>query len=352
MKRFESDVKRQIYLLYLGATVAAMANSLVTLALRLPVLPIFYAISALIFYVLSRVASLEHFLSAFSVSFLTVLLQSFFTVYILGDDCGIQLYLLALIIPSYYVRMTRYSPAFQRVFIVLVCGACILGYLLSDEIIGQFIIPLTQIDNISQILYTFINVLGSLSMLAFVGNIFVQGYQRSMWDLVRSNHQLEHEVEQDALTGLKNRRGMEPLLERYFDEWVIKGTPLTVGLGDTDLFKQVNDSYGHDTGDLVLSRLGNLLACRIQPPAQVCRWGGEEFLFLLPIPLEQARCQLEGLRRDIERLALCVQEQTLHITMTIGLASADQADTIASLIQRADQKLYVGKQAGRNQVVC
>lgn len=351
MKRFERDVKRQVRLLYLGATVAAMANFLVTLALCLPMLPIFYAISALVFYVLSRVASLDHFLSAFSVSFLTVLLQSFFTVYILGDDCGIQLYLLALIIPSYYVRMTHYSPSFQRGFIVLVCGACILGYLISDEIIDQLIIPLIHIDGLSQILYTFINVLGSLSMLAFVGNIFVQGYQRSMWDLMRSNRQLEHEVEQDALTGLKNRRGMEPLLERYFDDWVIKGTPLTVALGDIDLFKQVNDSYGHDTGDLVLRRLGNLLSCRMQPSAQVCRWGGEEFLFLLPIPLEQARCELERLRRDVEGLSLCVQEQTLHITMTIGMASADQSDSLAHLIQLADQKLYAGKQAGRNRVV-
>lgn len=351
MKHFEGDAKRQIRLLYLGATVAALANFLVTLVLCLSILPIFYALSAVLFYGLSRVASLECFLPAFSVSFLTVMLQSIFTVCTLGDDCGIQLYLLALIMPSYYVRMTRYSPVFQRWFIVLVCGACISGYLLSDEIIGQMITPLIQIDSLSQILYTFINVLGSLSMLAFVGNIFVQGYQRSVWDLVRSNHQLVHEVEQDALTGLKNRRGMEPLLERYFDDWVIKGSSLTVALGDIDLFKQVNDSYGHDTGDLVLRRLGNLLACRIQPPAQVCRWGGEEFLFLFPLPLEQARCELEGLRRDVEQLSLCVQEQTLHVTMTIGLASADQSSSMAHLIHLADQKLYAGKQAGRNQVV-
>lgn len=351
MKQVEGDVKRQLRLLYTGSSVAALINFLITLILWLPILPVFYAFSALLFCFFSQTATLDRFLPIFAASFFTVVLQSIFTVYVLGDDCGIQLYLLALLIPSYYIRMTRHSPAFQRWFIVAVCGACIVFYLISDEIIDYFMTPLTHIDNLSELIFTFINVLGSLSLLVFVGNIFVQGYQRSLRDLLRSNDELENEVERDALTGLKNRRGIEPLLTRAYQAWMDRGTPLTVALGDIDFFKQINDSYGHDAGDLVLRRLGTLLSCRVEAPVQVCRWGGEEFLFVLPLPAEQAFRRLEELRQDIEQLSLTFQEQPLHVTMTMGLACADQVGTLSHLIRLADQNLYVGKQAGRNQVV-
>ena len=351
MRYFEGNVRQQLRLLYLGSAVVALLNGGITAALRLPILPIFYILSALLFFVLSRKVTLRRFLPAFILSFLTVVLQSFFTVYVLGDDCGIQLYLLALLIPSYYIRMTHYSPAFQRGFIVTVCAACIVGYLISDEIIDHYIDPITQIDNLSELIFTFINVLGSLSLLAFVGSIFAQGYQRGIRELLRSNSKLEHEVERDALTGLKNRRGIEPVLQKYYQAWQSGKAPLTVALGDIDYFKQINDTYGHDAGDAVLRRLGELFQQKLSTKAQVCRWGGEEFLFVLPLGKEESQKQLEELRREVEGLELCVQGKTIPITMTFGLASGEEAEGVSNLIRLADQRLYTGKWAGRNRVV-
>lgn len=351
MRYFERDVQRQLRLLYLGSAVVALLNGGITAALRLPILPVFYVLSALQFFLLSRKVTLRHFLPAFALSFLTVVLQSFFTVYVLGDDCGIQLYLLALLIPSYYIRMTHYSPAFQRGFIVAVCAACIVGYLVSDEIIDYYIDPITRIDNLSELIFTFINVLGSLSLMAFVGSIFAQGYQRGIRELLRSNSKLEHEVERDALTGLKNRRGIEPVLQEHYQAWQGGKVPLTIALGDIDYFKHINDTYGHDVGDTVLRRLGELFQQALSAEAQVCRWGGEEFLFVLPLRKEESAQRLDALRREVQDLELCVQGKVIPLTMTFGLASGEEAQGVSDLIRLADQNLYAGKRAGRNQVV-
>ena len=351
VKYFEGDIKRQLRLLYLGSAVVAVLNGIITAVLRLPILPVFYCISALLFFFLYKTVTLRIFLPAFALSFLDVVLQSFFTVYVLGDDCGIQLYLLALLIPSYYIRMTHYSPAFQRGFIIVVCAVCIVGYLVSDEIIDYYIDPITHINNLSELLFTFINVLGSLSLLAFVGSIFAQGYQRGIRELLRSNSKLETEVERDALTGLKNRRGIEPVLTACYQAWQGGKAPLTVALGDIDYFKHINDTFGHEAGDLVLQRLGELFRCKLPTEAKACRWGGEEFLFVLPMDKEEGKAQLEELRREIQSMGLCAHNEPIPVTMTFGLVSGEEADGISDLIRLADQNLYAGKRAGRNRVV-
>ncbi|HJA93396.1 MAG TPA: GGDEF domain-containing protein [Candidatus Eisenbergiella merdipullorum] len=284
-------------------------------------------------------------------SFSVTMCQSLLTVYVLGDDCGIQLYLLALLVPVHYIRMTDHSKAFQNCFIIGVSCACIAGYLISDEIIDDFLHPLGYIDQFSELFFTFKNVVGSLTLLVYVGNTFARGYQKEFQRLADRSSSFEVKAQHDVLTGLKNRRGAESVLTRMYQEWKYTRIPFTVAIGDIDNFKQVNDRYGHEAGDMVLVDLSRLAQGKLPGNAMICRWGGEEFLFAIPGKLEQTCFYLEEIRKTVENHPFLYEGSLCRVTITIGAAQSCQGDSPQELIRKADQQMYEGKRAGRNQLV-
>ena len=150
----------------------------------------------------------------------------------------------------------------------------------------------------------------------------------------------------DPLTNLVNRRGMESAL----DEWQALQQPFAVIMADIDHFKVINDSYGHDIGDEVLQFLAQQLHDLSRPDDIVCRFGGEEFVVLLPkVNTEQAYKVAERLRIYMENTnhpRICAP-----ITLSFGVASWPSADaSIAQVMKQADTALYAAKAAGRNQV--
>lgn len=350
MQALELNVNWQLRLVYLGATVTSAVNFCVVWLLGLPYLPQFYLCATLIAFLLFRRITMKWFLPAYLLRFFLVACQSFLSVYVIGDDCGIQLYLLALLILGNYIRFTKYSKAFQRGFMAGVCIACVLCYLISDEGIDYLLTPLTQITEEAELFFTILNVSFSLALLVFVSNIFVNGYQRIFRTLIQSNDRLQSEAGQDSLTGLNNRRGIQPCLERAYRSWQ-KGAEWTVAMGDIDNFKGLNDTYGHEAGDIVLRQMGQIITDQLSPYAEVCRWGGEEFLFLFPCGLGESMEYLEHLRRAIEELPIVYQHSILHISITIGASEAKEGASVTDLVLEADRALYLGKDRGRNQVV-
>ena len=352
MQPFSYDIDRQIRLLFLGSALAAAANLAVIWALALPYLPVYYPAAAAAYLAMARTVRIRRFVPAYCAAFLLAAGQSFVSVYVLGDDCGIQLYLLALIIPCHYVRLTGCSQAFQRRFIIGACCACVVLYLISDELIDQVLTPLSRMDGQAEMFFTFLNVAGSLSLLVFVSSIFASGYQKELNRLRADNTLLSAAAAYDALTGLKNRRGMEPALQSAYGEWLQNGSPLSIAIGDVDHFKQLNDAYGHEAGDLVLKTLGELFSRWSDGPAvSVCRWGGEEFLFLLAVPEEAAACMLEGLRAQLAAQPFSCGGAALRVSMTFGVAGIRSGQTLLDLFRQADRGLYAGKENGRDQVV-
>ena len=126
-----------------------------------------------------------------------------------------------------------------------------------------------------------------------------------------------------------------------------------MALLDVDHFKRINDDYGHDSGDRVLRTLGALLARHTRAADCVGRYGGEEFLLVMPnTTLAQARDMLDRLRGDIEATHWAgVFEGATGVTATIGIAACGAAVSAESAIRQADGALYAGKAAGRNRVV-
>ncbi|TAJ08696.1 MAG: diguanylate cyclase [Nitrospirae bacterium] len=168
-------------------------------------------------------------------------------------------------------------------------------------------------------------------------------------ELIASRETLRVQASHDALTGLWNRGAIQRILEQEFDRAQRTEAPLGLVLGDLDLFKQVNDTYGHLAGDTVLRQVAAALQQSMRGYDAVGRYGGEEFLVLLPgCDLSNARLAAERLRACIEDLPIVIEarpgrSQTIRVTMSLGLAvsapSHRPADSDA-LIYEADSALY------------
>jgi diguanylate cyclase len=153
----------------------------------------------------------------------------------------------------------------------------------------------------------------------------------------------------DALTGLPNRRAFDQEVARRYSEWQRKGTPFTLVLADVDQFKRFNDQHGHQAGDEVLRQIGRKLSSVMREMDLACRYGGEEFVAVMPATqLADAAKAAERARRMIEELAINWEGKRLNITACFGLAQVRPNEDAASVLRRADEALYASKAAGRN----
>lgn len=167
------------------------------------------------------------------------------------------------------------------------------------------------------------------------------------------DHSLEMAVT-DPLTGLHNRRYMNGQLEALMSRANRGGDPVAVLVLDIDHFKAVNDSLGHDAGDEVLREFSVRLATNVRAVDLPCRFGGEEFVVVMPgTTLEDAHRIAERIRRDVGASPFRILGgEPLAITVSVGVAASMGADdTPASLLKRADEGVYEAKKAGRNRVV-
>lgn len=157
----------------------------------------------------------------------------------------------------------------------------------------------------------------------------------------------------DPLTGLFNRRYMEETLEREIHRARRGGRPMSVLMLDVDSFKQQNDEFGHDGGDVVLRELGRLLKDRLRKEDIPCRFGGEEFVLVLPdAALAAASRRAEQLREAVRHLTIPYEERTIGpITVSIGVAAfPEHGQDSHALLQAADAALYQAKRDGRDRV--
>jgi diguanylate cyclase (GGDEF)-like protein/PAS domain S-box-containing protein len=163
---------------------------------------------------------------------------------------------------------------------------------------------------------------------------------------------LRRETTTDALTGVGNRKYLEGRLSAAIAEYQNSTDNAALLFMDVDHFKQVNDTYGHNTGDSVLCMVAKTLRLAVRTTDTVGRWGGEEFIAILYGLRENAtlKAAAEKIRTLVECSRLDVAEQGLAVTVSIGATLLLPGDTPQSLIWRADQLMYRSKGAGRNRV--
>lgn len=171
-------------------------------------------------------------------------------------------------------------------------------------------------------------------------------------DLTETKKQLEISSRTDPLTNLLNRRGMEEHLSAENKRMMRKGKPFSMILCDIDFFKKVNDDYGHDAGDYILTQVASNIEKASREQDVVCRWGGEEFLLMLPeTETSGAAILAEKLRKETEKNVQIFKGQKIMVTLSMGVACMENGQQVDECIKQADLKLYSAKNEGRNKVV-
>jgi diguanylate cyclase len=159
-------------------------------------------------------------------------------------------------------------------------------------------------------------------------------------------------VREDQLTGALNRRGLEEEYVRSLAASERRGEPLSVALLDIDNFKALNDSHGHSAGDSALVHLANVIKTTVRPTDVVCRYGGEEFVILLPgTSLQDSMAAVSRLQRELTKRFFLHDNQRLLITFSAGVAQRRSGETREETIGRADRAMYEAKRAGKNRVM-
>lgn len=155
----------------------------------------------------------------------------------------------------------------------------------------------------------------------------------------------------DPLTGLPNRAAWSERLDQEVNAWHQRGNSLSLAMLDLDHFKRINDGYGHLAGDKVLKIIANVLSKRLRPTDFIARFGGEEFVLLMPdSPLADALAVGEVLRNAIEACPFHFKGEPVTITVSMGVAQLQSGERSELALKRADEALYRAKAAGRNQV--
>lgn len=273
-------------------------------------------------------------LSSCGLMFAEIVLHGAWAIHQLGWESGFHYYII-LIIP---VATVIDLPAGYKWWIVL--GTSIL-YLAMDACWRDLSGVHALASSTLHALHTF-NLAGTLGILAAVAFV----YSRL---INQAESVLRYQACTDSLTRLSNRRHVLDMARREAAVMQRGGKPVSVLLCDVDHFKRVNDKYGHHAGDDVLKTVGATLQAGLRSIDHVARWGGEEFLIVLPTTAaDEAQAVAERLRAQVAARVCASGDQVIPVTMTVGVAELGPDESIEMAIARADAALYRGKSVGRN----
>ncbi len=215
-----------------------------------------------------------------------------------------------------------------------------------------FLVPLPLIE-LAPYSTTFkIRFIATFAALSLFTALHEYARARNQTELIRVSEQFDRLSHTDALTALPNRRYMMERLEAENSRFQRHQRRYSMLYGDVDNFKLINDRHGHQTGDAALRAIAQTLRACLRQHDEVSRWGGEEFLVLLPETDEKLALEVaEKLRAAIAAIHFKQDDTVLPLTMSFGVQTVDDFGTIDAFIHRADQKLYHAKQNGKNCVV-
>ncbi|MFV0285992.1 MAG: GGDEF domain-containing protein [Demequina sp.] len=287
-------------------------------------------------------ARLGRQLAAAVIAFAVPAVQMVTATAFLGWEAGMHLYLLTggqlvYVMLTERQRWWRWSTLIVALIAFLLCQVVLPAdgaiYAMPDAL-------LQTLFSINALLTAFI-----LFMAAALAHYRVE-QARALADL--NARRAEFLANTDALTGLATRR---PVLDRLAVLASPDGEDFCLAIGDLDRFKALNDEHGHSCGDTVLEHLGARLRTHLRLTDSVGRWGGEEFIFVLPeLSLEDAVGTMERIRAAVSDAPIACDGHAHHVTMSVGLTVGDHSGTAHHALIRADDALYDAKRKGRDQV--
>lgn len=272
-----------------------------------------------------------------------MLLWIIFFVVLMGWDCGIQHFMFPLLLISFFATYDNLGGKITYTLSIFILRIALYFY-------TKIHVPVVSLTDFMSTALQITNTSAIFVIMFFICWFYSQTNQETQAKLADYNERLKHDATTDALTGLMNRRSMYDLLNTYTNEK--SKISFSVAIGDIDLFKHINDTKGHNCGDDVLRTFSSYFQKFMKDKGMVCRWGGEEFLFLFPnLNGDAAFSHIFTLNRELEKLPVTYKNETFYVTMTFGVEEYDFNSSVSELIKIADEKLYLGKEQGRNKVI-
>lgn len=275
--------------------------------------------------------------AAVALVWIEVLAHSAIGSLLIGWESGFH-YFLLLFIPAIVVG----SPKRQAVPLVL----AVLAFYLGLDAACTAFAPLSPLSEQGLRLAKWLNIaliFGLFYSMAALYRRTVLSAERRLLDLAMT----------DPLTGLANRSHFQSRAASELARSARSGEPIALILADIDFFKRVNDQRGHDAGDKVLVQVAALMSSKLREADVLARWGGEEFLMLLPNSDGiNAAAVAERVRQAVQAAPIAVGGDPVSVTMSFGVAQVHSGDDLQSATARADQALYSSKKNGRNRVSC
>ncbi len=315
--------------------------------LYLNVLPLFiFNICSVIFYiVLVQTTKKKYYLPTLILAYMEIVINTAFSTVLIGNQFGFQLYVLAIIPISFYIiyMMNTGGRLIQPIVISLIS----FFVFFASQMYNLYQPPIYQhIGTTAKGLLYLYNSLIVFIMLVLFSLFFIIQIRESLTKIERQNRELTEVANVDPLTGLLNRRKFT----KNINALVEQKKSFCVLLSDIDDFKKLNDTYGHDCGDDVLVHVSNIYKNIFSNPEHVCRWGGEEFIVIYEGQKNEGMAVAELLRATISNSNISYQDNSLSVTITTGVSYFDGTESIDRVIVQADDALYQGKEAGKNQV--
>lgn len=319
------------------------------------VIPLFlYNVAITIFYFYLSFIALKkkRYTLIYIVTVVEVLSHSTMASLLMGWNFGFMIYTIAIIPVAFYLTYTL--PHFQGSITapVVSSAAVMICYILVRAICGRCepFYKGDYPDNLPVSFYYF-NTMVTFTLLLSFSILFALEIRYMQRQLEQENHTLGEIANYDPLTHLLNRRSMDTRLKHVMENAVATGRPFSLIMADLDDFKKVNDTFGHDCGDEVLITIADIITRNLREEDCVCRWGGEEILILINADLDVSGKVAERIRKEVEETIISYKEKEVRVTVTLGVAAYQEGIEIPVMIERADRKLYMGKNNGKNQVV-
>ena len=274
-----------------------------------------------------------------------VVIHAILAVLFLGWESGFHFYLISLVPIIFYSKI--WSAPFKATLSGLLGCIYIALYLYTSQVAAWQPKELAVIH-----LIALVNIMTVFLLISLLAHLYRSAATHAEASLFQANQKLKILAHTDPLTKLLNRRNMINLISEEVVHYHHTGQSFALIMGDIDNFKLYNDKFGHEAGDAVLVKVADTLRSCVRKVDSVSRWGGEEFLILLPEnTLQTALSSAERMREKIAAVRIQMGDIETGITMTFGISTFSGAMDATHCIHQADQAMFQGKRQGKNCIV-
>lgn len=317
---------------------------------------LFHIVTVLLYLAMSGIHNEQKYLYVTIISSVEIMVSVLISCFTIGNDLGgnllgFNLYCIALIPAVFYLTSSIKNFPKPNLVSWIVSVVALITFIFSVVYSGYIKSePTKELNTLTTIFYIFNGVVTFISLFVY-STLNSWESRNSTMMLTRRNEQLTALSSRDPLTKLANRRSMMEKLNFSMSLLRNQNKQFCLILGDIDDFKKINDKYGHDCGDKVLTTVSEIIRSDIRENDIACRWGGEEILIMIEGSIGTTDTIARRIWSDIREAKIEYEGVTVPVHMTFGIAEANVNLKLEDVIQQADNKLYYGKGHGKDQVV-